>query len=79
MKEIQEFYEQFKAIQATYEGKTTNWKEKSEQLDRLYRQMTQHKIPSSKNATFYEYVKRKLQTDIFEESKRVWKLSFDKE
>ena len=77
MKEIQKFYNQFKAIQATYEGETTNWKEKSEQLDKLYKQITQHKIPSSKNAIFYEYVQRKLQTDIFEESKRVWELSFE--
>ena len=74
MKEIQEFYNQFKAIQASYEGQKTNWNEKYLQLKKLYDNILNYRLYNSKNAVFYEWIQRKLQADVWEEIDRVNKL-----
>lgn len=77
MKQLQTLFEKFQNIKYDYQGKSTNWKEKAELLDNLYNELEKIKIPSSKNSLWYEYILRCLKTDIFEESKRVWKLYSD--
>lgn len=75
MEELNGIYEEFKIIELQYEGVTTNWKEKYVQLDRLYHKVSFMKIRSSKNSSFYNWIKRQLSSMIYEERNRVYKLS----
>lgn len=74
MEKIKEIYEQLNKITGSYEGKETDWKAKHDELERLYSRIKNLKLPYSKNAIFYEWMKRKLQEDIYSELIRVWKL-----
>lgn len=75
MDKLKEIYEQFQNIMFSYEGDKTNWSKKVEELEVLYRNVSSLKLVSSKNVLFYEYIKRKLKGDIFNEINRVSQLS----
>lgn len=74
MKELQLFFERFRAIRASYEGQKTNWNEKYLQLKKLYDNISNYRLHNSKNTVFYEWIQRKLQADVWEEIDRVNKL-----
>ena len=52
----------------------TDWEQKYSALKCLHDDISNHKIQNSKNAIFYEWIQRKLQADIWDETNRVYKL-----
>lgn len=75
MEEIKEFYDIFEAIQRTYNGNNTDWSEKCQELWGLYGAIDHFRPRSSKHAAFYDYIRRKLKEDIYDEYHRVLALA----
>ena len=71
MQDLFIFYTKYEEIRASYQGEKTDWQHKRQQLSTLYSNMPMIKIKSSKYSSMYNYTKRKLSTDIFNEIKRI--------
>lgn len=75
LEQIQDIFQEFQDIQASYMGKDTDWSAKSKALDILITKLGRIKLRSSQYSIFYEWVLRQLHQEINQEHTRVWKLA----
>lgn len=75
--DLVEIYNEYQKINRTYQGDKTDWTSAAKRLQKLYSNVSALKIRQSKNSLFYDYIRKRLKDDVFQECKRVEKLAYE--
>lgn len=73
MKELNNIFNEFHAIQNSYCGDATDWSVAKNKLDELYNRCRALRIRDGKNFHYYNFIKYKLQSTIMDEALRIQK------
>ena len=73
MKELNNIFNEFQAVQNSYCGDATDWKASKKKLDELFNRCHALRIRDGKNFHYYTFIKRKLQNAIMDEALRIQK------
>lgn len=79
MNDLLELYNRYHDIRMNYDGQKTNWRKATDDLYQTYNRVRNTKIQASKNSSFYSWIKRQLQDELWNEYIRVEKLAITQE